>query len=350
MKVSVEPWGNAPDGTPVELYTLSDGKLLVRVTNFGGVVQTIQTPDRDGKMADVTLGFDDVTGYATDSTYQSAAIGRYGNRLGGAAFTIDGVDYHVTANEGKNCLHGGKPGFDKVVWDATSFNADGKVGVELHRLSPDGEQGFPGNLDVNIRLWLDGTGSLSIAYEARTDKATPVNLTHHMYYNLSGDSANDILGEELQIKADKMTPVDSGLIPTGELAPVTGTPFDFTTMHKIGDHVDDKNEQLSYGGGYDHNFVFTSADGTLKSQCVLYDPKSGRQLEILTTEPAVQFYSGNGLSGAIGRDGKPNLRRHALCLETQHYPDGPNHPNFPDTVLRPGQLYSSMTVLHFSVK
>jgi aldose 1-epimerase len=351
MQVSVQPWGKAPDGTPVELYTLTDGKgTTVRLSTFGATMQSLETPDRNGKVADIVLGFDNVEGYAACSSYQGAGIGRYGNRIGGAAFTIDGESYKVTANEKGNCLHGGKPGYDKVVWCGKSITGTDYVGVEMHRLSPDGEQGFPGNLDVKITFKLNDKKEIFISYEARTDKATTVNLTHHMYYNLTGDPKKDILGHKLTILADRITPVDAELIPTGEIVPVKGTPFDFTKGQLVGKEVDDNDAQLKLGGGYDHNLVFAKADGTIRKQCELSDPESGRVMEILTTEPAVQFYSGNGLGEPTGKGGIALAKRHGLCLETQHYPDSPNHPNFPSTILRPGELYSTTTVLRLSTK
>jgi aldose 1-epimerase len=351
MQVTVQDWGKSPEGLPVQLYTLTDGKgTTVRFSTYGATMQSLETPDKAGKSADVILGFDNVAGYAACSSYQGAAIGRYGNRIGKASFTIDGVKYHVIANERGNTLHGGKPGFDKLVWEAKSISGKGYVGVVMHRVSKDGENGFPGNLDVSITYKLNDKREVSIAFEARTDKATPVNLTNHMYYNLSGDPKKDILGEILTINADRITPVDSQLIPTGEVKSVKGTPFDFTKPEKVGARVDAKDEQLSYGGGYDHNLVFAKADGTLKKQCEVYDTESGRVMEILTTEPAVQFYSGNALSEPTGKGGVPLMKRHALCLETQHYPDSPNHPKFPNTILRPGELYTSTTILRFSTK
>jgi len=351
MNVSVKPWGSAPDGTPVELYTLSNGKgLSVSISTYGATVVSIETPDRDGKVADVVLGFDDPSGYAACGSYQGAAIGRYGNRIGKAQFAIDGETYHVTANENGNTLHGGKPGYDKLVWQGKKLDCSCCAAIQMHRLSPDGENGFPGNLDVTITFKVTADNSLVIAYEARTDKVTTVNLTHHMYYNLSGDPKKDILGNILTLNCDRMTPVDAQLIPTGEVVSVTGTPFDFQSPTAVGARVDDNDAQLKLGGGYDHNFVFASADGSLKSQILLVDPESGRAMEMLTTEPAVQFYSGNALKEPTGKNGIPLARRHGLCLETQHYPDAPNHPNFPSTILRPGELYSSQTVLHFFVK
>jgi len=352
MKVSVQSWGTAPDGSPVELYTLvNEAKhTTVRLCTYGAIVQSIQVPDRAGKVGEIVLGYDNVAGYVSDPTFQGAGIGRFGNRIGGGTFTIDGVKYNVTQNENGNTLHGGNPGFNKMMWDAESFCGPEGVGVVMHRLSPDGEQGFPGNLDVSIRFTLGTCGSLTIAYEATTDKATPINLTHHMYYNLTGDGSKDILGHILQIDADRMTPVDAKLIPTGEIASVKGTPFDFLQPTAIGLRVNDENEQLKLGGGYDHNFVFTESDGSYKVRATLLDPTSGRVMEILTNEPAVQFYSGNFMSGIPGKGGVPMDFRHGLCLETQHFPDSPNHANFPDTILRPGQTYKSMTSLRFSTR
>jgi len=352
LSVSVQPWGTSPDGSPVQLYTLTNGKgMVVRLSNWGAIVQSIQVPDRDGKIADVVLGFDAVVpGYAEDSTFQGGGIGRYGNRIAKGRFTIDGVSYQVTQNEGENSLHGGTPGFNKVLWEAEPFQNADSVGVLMHRLSPDGENGYPGNLDVSIRFSLNAAQELSIVYEASTDKATPINLTHHMYYNLSGSAANDILGDELQILADRYTPVDAKLIPTGELRPVEGTPFDFRMPMAIGSRIEVADEQLTLGEGYDHNFVFAEADGSLEKQVVLYNKASGRVMEILTTEPAIQFYSGNFLNGALGKGGAIHDWRHGLCLEPQHYPDSPNHANFPDTILRPGKTYKSSTVLRFSTR
>jgi aldose 1-epimerase len=351
MNVSVKPWGTAPDGSPVELYTLANGSgFSVSVSTYGATVVSIVTPDKNGKLADVVLGFDDPAGYAACSSYQGAGIGRYGNRIGGSAFTIDGKTYHVTANENGNSLHGGKPGYDKVMWKGEKHCCKDCAEVKMTRLSPDGENGYPGNLEVSMSFKVTADNSLVISYEGRTDKATPVNLTHHMYYNLSGDSKKDILGNVLTMDADRMTPVDAKLIPTGKVVSVEGTPFDFRKPASVGARVDDKDAQLKLGGGYDHNFVFTSSDGTLKKQIELFDPESGRAMDISTTEPAVQFYSGNALNEPIGKNGIPLAKRHGLCLETQHYPDSPNHPNFPSTILQPGKLYSSVTVLHFFVK
>ena len=351
MQVTVQPWGKAPDGTPVDLYSLTDGKgTRVRISTYGATMQSLETPDKSGKVADIILGFDDVAGYAACSSYQGAAIGRYGNRIGGAKFTIDGVEYNVAENGGGNCLHGGKVGFDRLVWEGKTINGDGHVGVVMHRLIPDGEQGFPGNLDVTITFRLNDKREVSITYVARTDKATPVNLTHHMYYNLSGDPKTDVLGYVLTIDANYTTEVNARLIPTGKLLSVTGTPFDFRTPEKVGARIEADNAQLKLGGGYDHNFVFEKFDGTLRAQTLLYDPQSGRTMEILTTEPAVQFYSANFLGETVGKDGIPLKKRHALCLETQHFPDSPNHPDFPNTILRPGELYSSQTVLRLGTK
>ncbi|MBN1403906.1 MAG: galactose mutarotase [Opitutales bacterium] len=351
LGIKVSDWGKAPDGSPVQLYTLTDGKgMTVRLSNWGAIVQAIEVPDREGNIADVVLGFDSLDQYVADQTFQGAAIGRYGNRIGGAKFTLDGTEYKITDNENGNCLHGGTPGYHKMVWKAESINAVDAVGVKMTRLSPDGENGFPGNLNVSISFILDSQSELVIHYEAVSDKATPVNLTHHMYYNLTGSSKNSILGHELKMLANRMTPVDAALIPTGEITPVKGTPFDFQSAKQIGADIEAADEQLKLGGGYDHNFVFEKADGQLRNQVTLHDPQSGRTMEILTTEPAIQFYSGNFMKGAIGKDSVPLAYRTGLCLETQHYPDSPNKVNFPSTILKQGDKYESTTILRFSAK
>ncbi len=351
LSISAKDWGKAPDGSALKLYTLTDGKgTTVRISNWGAILQSLETPDRDGKSADIILGFDSIDGYVPDTSYQGAGIGRYGNRIGGAKFSIDGVEYQLTKNEGENCLHGGKPGYDKVVWKSEPVEGKDSVAVKLTRLSPDGENGFPGNLDVTITIALNTQKEIAINYEATTDKATAVNLTHHMYYNLTGRADADILGHQLMMKADRMTPVDAALIPTGEITPVKGTPFDFQSTKAVGADINADDVQLKLGGGYDHNFVFAKADGKLLHQVTLTDPESGRIMEMLTTEPAIQFYSGNFLSGAPGKSGRLHKFRNGLCLETQHYPDSPNHANFPSTILRPGQKYESTTVLRFSAK
>lgn len=349
MKITSTPWSSLSDGTAVTKFILDDeAGTRASIINLGATLQSLETPDRNGKSEDIVLGFDKPQDYVDDTSYQAAAIGRFGNRIGGAKFTLDGVEYKLPANNGDNCLHGGFPSFERKVWKAMPIKGEGFIGVDMFLFSPDGENGFPGDLYVRISFRMTEKGALSISYKASTTKATPVNMTHHMYYNLSGNVENDILSNVLHVCADRTTTVDENMVPTGELASVEGTPFDFRTPKAVGTDIDQDNQQLKIGGGYDHNLVFENADGTLKLQADVYDPQSGRIMEILTTEPAVQFYSANSLSGAIGKGGKPLNPRHALCLETQHYPDSPNKPQFPSTILAPGDTYRSETVLRFS--
>ncbi len=337
----------------ISLYTLKNKNgMEVKVTNFGAIITSIKVPDRDGKMADVTLGYDDVSDYinAVDKPYFGAVVGRYGNRIAKGKFTLDGTEYSLPINNDPNSLHGGVIGFDKVVWDAEQV---GDNGVKLTYLAKDMEQGYPGNITVSVTYTLTDNNEIDIDYEATTDKATPVNVTQHSYFNLKGEGEGTILDHELTINADRYTPVDKTLIPTGELASVEGTPFDFRKAKTIGQDIAQENEQLTFGGGYDHNWVLnrTKGDGELELAATLYEPKSGRMLEVLTTEPGIQFYSGNFLSGVLkGKSGKPYVHRGGLCLETQHYPDSPNQPEFPNTILKPGETYTSKTVFKFSTK
>jgi aldose 1-epimerase len=327
------------DGKKVSLYTLTNNNgVQVKITNYGGIVTSWMTPDINNKMSDVVLGFSDLKGYLGNSPYFGAVIGRYGNRIGDAKFSVDGIEYKLAANDGKNHLHGGKKGFDKVVWAATP-SSGGTPALSLSYTSKDGEEGYPGNLKVNVKYTLTDNNELMIEYDAETDKATPVNLTNHSYFNLSGDVANTILDEKLWVDADRYTPVDKTLIPTGELKPVKGTPFDFTTEHKIGERIG------QVPGGYDHNFVLNKSDSSLKLVAYVTDSLSGRKLEVSTTEPGIQFYTGNFLNGSLKTsDGKAINKNTALCLETQHFPDSPNKPSFPTTILRPGQKYHTATV------
>jgi aldose 1-epimerase len=301
-------------------------------------------------MDDIVFGYDNLDSYVKSSPYFGAIVGRYGNRIGKAKFTIDGKEYSVTANENGNILHGGKKGFDKVVWQSEKVEKPEGVGVKLTYLSKDGEEGFPGNLKATVTYLLTNDNELRIDYEATTDKATPVNLTHHGYFNLTGGKS-DILGHELKLNADKYTPVDSGLIPTGELANVEGTPFDFRKSTAIGARINADNPQLKIGKGYDHNWVLNKKDAEMTVAAELYEPTTGRLMTVSTTEPAIQFYSGNFLDGTItGKGGLVYKNRSALCLETQHYPDSPNKPNFPSTILKPGQTYKTTTIYRFSAK
>jgi aldose 1-epimerase len=337
----------------VELFTLTNiHGIEVRVTNYGGIITSLKTPDRSGRFDDIVLGYASLSGYLHDSPYFGAIVGRYGNRIARGRFTLDGITYRLAVNNGPNSLHGGLRGFDKVVWNAKPFRNDEGVGVALDYTSEDREEGYPGTLRATVTYTLTDDNRLIVDYQATTDKPTPVNLTQHSYWNLAGDGTRDILGHELTINADSMTPVDSTLIPTGEISPVSGTPFDFRTPMLIGARIDQRqNTQIRYGGGYDHNFVLNrgAADGLIHAAHVA-DPTSGRTLDIFTTEPGIQFYSGNFLNGSItGKAGHIYRYRYGLALETQHYPDSPNHPNFPSTILRPGQQYRTRTIFAFGI-
>ena len=345
-------FGQTKDGKNTDLYTLTNANgLVAKITNYGGTVTQLWVPDRDGKLADILLGFDNVSDYEEKSPYFGSLIGRYGNRIGNAKFTLDGKEYKLPANDGKNTLHGGVKGFDKVVWDAEPVkNCDG-VGLKLHYLSKDMEEGFPGNLDVTVTYTLTNKNQLIIDYEATTDKPTVCNLTNHNYYNLAGQGNGDILGHKLMINADTYTPVDDGLIPTGEVAPVKGTPMDFTKPKAIGARINNDDTQLKYGKGYDHDWVLNKKGSKMSLAAKVYEPTTGRVMKIYTNEPAIQFYAGNFLDGTItGKEGKVYKHRYAFCLETQHYPDSPNKPEFPTTTLLPGQTYKTRTVHKFTTK
>lgn len=342
------------DFDSIQLFTLTnDQGMTVKVTNYGAIITSIVVPDRNGKLADIALGYGTVAGYinAIDRPYFGAIVGRYGNRIAKGQFVLDGETYTLATNNGKNHLHGGNFGFDKVVWDAKPVSAAGWSGVELNYLARDGEEGYPGNLSVKVLYKLADNNKLTIEYHATTDKATPINLTQHTYFNLKGEGEGEILDHELFLNAKEYTPVDVDLIPTGELAPVAGTPFDFTTPKTIGRDIGQDHQQLEFGLGYDHNFVLLGDEGTMKLAARVYEPTSGRVLEIHTEEPAIQFYSGNFLNGSLrGKSGKPYVHRGGFCLETQHYPDSPNQPEFPSTILRPGEQYQTKTVFTFSTR
>src|SRR5580692_6912227 len=346
-KVTSQPFGKMPDGTPVEIFTLSDGAYEARIATYGGIVVSLKAPDRNGGGADVVLGFDDVDGYVANfngpaNAFFGAVIGRYANRIAHGSFTLDGQKYSLPQNNGENTLHGGPHGFNNVVWKAKPV----VDGVELTYLSKDGEAGFPGNLSAVVRYTLV-KGDLRIEYSATTDKDTVVNLTNHSYFNLAGQG--DILSHQLILRASRFTPVDAGLIPTGELKSVEGTPFDFRKATAIGARISADDEQLHLGHGYDHNFVLDHAAGQLAEAAEVYEPTTGRILRVSTTEPGVQLYTGNFLDGSItGKEGRVYNRRFAVCLETQHFPDSPNHLGFPSTELKPGQTFHSVTVLEFS--
>jgi aldose 1-epimerase len=327
-------------------YTLKNAKgMEAVVTNYGARVMKLTTPDRAGQFADVVLGFDSPAAYETiENPYFGAIVGRYGNRIAKGKFTLGGVEYTLAKNNGENSLHGGLKGFDKRVWSAKQ---DGQK-LEMTYVSKDGEEGYPGTLTATVTYSLTDDNSLRIDYTATTDKDTVKNITNHAYFNLAGQGDGDILGHELVLYADKYTPVDSGLIPTG-IKPVQGTPFDFRKPHLIGERINADNEQIKFGKGYDHNFVLNGDMGKLRPAVKLTEPKSGRVMEVSTTEPGVQFYTGNFLDGTItGKGGKVYKQRSALCLETQHFPDSPNHPNFPTTVLKPGEKYESTTIYKLS--
>lgn len=345
----VEVFGTLPSGEEVKLYTLTNSNgLKARIMTYGGIVVSLETPDRDGNLADIVLGFNDLAGYLGGHPYFGALIGRYGNRIGGAKFELDGEAYELAANNGPNCLHGGEVGFDKKNWTVVSASDSH---LELHYVSPDGEENFPGELTTTVTYTLTDDNELKIDYEATTDKPTVVNLTNHSYFNLKDAGATSVLDHEIAINADRFTPVDETLIPTGELAPVEGTPFDFRKFHRIGDRIDADTEQIRFGGGYDHNFVINRSGDGLELAARVREPETGRMMEVRTTEPGVQFYTGNFLDGTLtGKGGTTYQKRSALCLETQHFPDSPNKPDFPSTVLRPGETYRTTTVYKFSAE
>jgi aldose 1-epimerase len=348
-KVTSQSFGKIPNGTPVEIYTLSDDAYEARIATYGGIVVSLKAPDRNGKTADVVFGFDDLDGYVanfngTSVAFFGAIIGRYANRIAHGSFTLDGKKYSLPLNNGENTLHGGPHGFNNVVWKAKPV----ANGVDLSYLSKDGEAGYPGNLSALVRYTLV-KGSLRIEYSATTDKDTVVNLTNHSYFNLAGQG--DILNHQLTLHASRFTPVDAGLIPTGELKSVESTPFDFRKATAVGARINADDEQLHRGHGYDHNWALDNNGGKLAEAAELYDPASGRVLKVLTDQPGIQFYSGNFLDGSIkGKGGKPDELHAALCLETQHFPDSPNHPDFPTTELKRGERYHTVTVYDFSTR
>jgi aldose 1-epimerase len=349
--MSKQPYGKMPDGTQVDVYTLTgSGGMEARIITYGGVVVSVMTPDREGKRGDVVLGMDSLDGYRSQTAYLGALIGRYGNRIGHGQFPLEGRTYNLPKNNGDNTLHGGTQGFDKRVWQAREASGAEGPALELTYISRDGEEGFPGTLTARALYTVTARNELKIDYTATTDKPTVVNLTNHSYWNLSGAGEGDILGHQVIINASRFTPTDAGLIPTGELRPVAGTPFDFRRSTAIGARIDRPDDQLKYGSGYDQNFVLDKGSGGLTKAAEVYDPKSGRAMEVWTTEPSVQFYTGNHLNGIDGKGGKVYNARGALCLETQHSPDSPNKPAFPSTELKPGATYRSTTVYRFSTR
>ncbi|MFL5620348.1 MAG: aldose epimerase family protein [Gemmatimonadaceae bacterium] len=348
-----EPFGTTADGHAVERFTLtSTSGITITVLSFGGVIQSIVAPDRTGALADVTLGYDTLPEYEKDKSYLGALVGRYANRIRAGRFSLDGRVYTLAQNAGGNHLHGGRRGFNKAVWTVEPFEKGDDVGLVLQHLSPDGDEGYPGTLRVRVTYRLTATGELAIDFLATSDAATPVNLTQHAYFNLAGSGSGDILDHVLELNASRFTPVDAMLIPTGELRSVRGTPFDFSTPETVGARIGADDEQLRLAGGYDHNFVVDRAgapEPTLAAR--LTDPLSGRGVDIRTTEPGVQFYTGNFLDGTVmGKGGVPHRYRSGLALETQHFPNSPNEPAFPSTILRPGAEHRSRTVYHFVVR
>ena len=340
------------NGKPVEIYTLTNKTgMEARIMTYGGTVVSLRVPDRTGKLGDVVLGYDSLADYQRSPFFFGALIGRYGNRIANGKFSLDGKQYALATNNGVNHLHGGLMGFDKVVWTARPFMEKDEPHLELTYLSRDGEEGYPGNLNTKVIYSLTNKNELKIEYSATTDKPTVVNVTHHSYFNLAGAGQGDILRQELTIHADRFTPTDSGSIPTGEMLSVKGTPFDFSRPTIIGSRIDQPDEQLKFGKGYDHNFVLNKKAHELSNAATVYEAGSGRLMEVYTTEPGLQFYSGNFLDASIkGKNGKDYPRRSGFCLEAQHFPDSPNEPNFPTTVLRPGEKYSQTTIYRFSVR
>lgn len=352
MEIERSDFGQLPDGSPVDLYRLSNSKgVEAHITNFGGIVVSLKVPDRSGKLEDVVLGYDSLEGYLEESPFFGATIGRFGNRIAKGKFELAGKTYTLARNNGPNHLHGGQKGFHKVLWKAEALKAADSVGLKLYYLSPDGEEGYPGNLRVEVLYTLDNDNAFHIAYKAVTDKATVVNLTHHSYFNLSGNVKKDILDHRLKIEAEQFVPIDETQIPSGELRPVEGTPFDFSEARAIGARINEADEQLKNGLGYDHCWVLKGKKGEMKKAASIFEADSGRYMEVVTSEPGMQFYSGNFLDGTIvGKEGKSYEQRSGLCLETEHFPDAPNQPAFPSVVLKPGESYQSKTIYRFSVK
>jgi len=351
-KLMQGPFDRTPDGQVVDLITLRNGKgMEMTVLTYGGVIMSLKTPDAAGALDDIVLGFDDLKSYVEKSPYFGCLIGRYGNRIAKGKFSLDGTAYTLATNNNANHLHGGNKGWDKAVWGFELFQNAKGVGVVLTHTSKDGDEGYPGTVKAKVTYTLTDENQLIVDYEATTDKATVINLTQHTYFNLAGAKATDILGHELMLNAAQYTPVDDTLIPTGQIAPVESTPFDFRTSTKIGARIGQANEQLTRGKGYDHNWVLTRTGAGLSEAARVVEPLTGRTMTIATTEPGIQFYSGNFLDGTlVGKGGRVYPQRSGFCLETQHYPDSPNQPNFPSTVLRPGQTYSTQTVFTFGVK
>jgi len=351
VKVTESAFGSMPDGTPVRLFTLVNAKgMEVQAINYGVIIPSIRVPDRNGRFDDVVIGHDNLEGYLTKSRFFGAVAGRYANRIAGGHLVIDGHEYSLTLNNGPNHLHGGAKGFDKVVWSAEVRSDPRGPSVAFTHTTPDGHEGYPGTLGASVVYTLTDNNELIVEYSATTDKPTIVNMTQHSYFNLAGDGSGDVMGHRLTLNAGRYTPVDGNQIPTGELAPVDGTPFDFRRETAIGERIDSDHPQLKASLGYDHNFALIRSGNGLELAARLVEPKTGRTMEVRTTEPGVQFYSGNKLDGSMsGKGGHVYGARTGLCLETQHFPDSPNKPHFPSTVLRPGEKYQSTTSFKFGV-
>jgi aldose 1-epimerase len=347
--IAKKQFGTLPDGRDVELYVLTNHNgMRASITTFGGIVTSLTAPDRNGRFADVVLGFDDLDGYLVGHPYFGAIVGRYGNRIAKGRFTLDDQDYVLARNNNGNHLHGGVAGFDKALWSARPRSRPEGPQLRLTRVSADGEEGYPGRLDVTVDYTLTHENELRTDYRATTDKPTHVNLTNHSYFNLSGPGGGDILSHEMLVNADHFTPVDDGLIPTGEIREVEGTPMDFRKPVTVGARIDDNDEQLRFGCGYDHNWILNREGSDLSLAARIREPTAGRVMEVVTSEPGVQFYSGNFLDGSLtGKEGKAYGRRCALCLETQHFPDSPNRPEFPTTMLRPDDVYETTSIYRF---
>lgn len=347
-----ESFGSTPEGKKADLFTLKNSNgIIVKITNYGCIVTELHVPDRDGKLADIVLGYDNLDDFIKNNPYFGAVVGRYGNRIAKGKFTLNGKEYTLAVNNNENHLHGGLKGFDKVIWDAEAMETNDGPALKLTYLSVDGEEGYPGNLSCTVIYTLTNKNELKISYEAETDKATPINLTHHSYFNLAGHDAGDILAHEMMIDADHTTPVDAGLIPTGQIRAVKGTPLDFTKPISIGARIEQDDQQLKFGKGYDHNWVLNNKSGDFALVCSVFEPTTGRVMDVYTTEPGMQFYSGNFLDGSnIGKGGTVYNFRNGFCLETQHFPDSPNQPEFPSTILKPGQKYNHVAAYRFSTR
>jgi len=348
--VTKETFGKTAEGESVDLYTLRNAHgVEAKITNYGGIVTSLKVPDRSGKFDDIVLGFNDFDSYLKGHPYFGAIIGRYGNRIAKGRFTLNGVEYKLAVNNGENHLHGGIKAFDKVVWTGKESKTAAGPAVTLTYLSKDGEEGYPGNLNVTVVYTLTNHDELRIDYSATTDKDTVTNLTHHSYFNLAGEGNGDILNHRVMINATRFVPTDAGSIPTGELRNVAGTPFDFRKLTAIGARINQDEEQLKLGNGYDHTWIINGRPGALRLAAQAFEPRSGRRMQVWTTEPGMQFYTGNFLDGTLtGKSGKIYQRRYGFCFETQHYPDSPNHPAFPTTTLKKGATYRSTTIYRFS--